>query len=41
MKYEYEMSIPVCGTLQAHIVSDVPLTKEQVVTQAFEEADFG
>ena len=26
--YEYDMSVPIMGTLNAHIVSETPLTKE-------------
>ena len=39
--YEYNMSVPIVGTLNAHIVSETPLTKEEVATQAFETADLG
>lgn len=39
--YEYDMSVPIMGTLNAHIVSETPLTKEEVAAQAFENADFG
>lgn len=40
-KYVYDMWIPVTGRLEAHIVSDEQLTKEEVRDRAFEEADFG
>lgn len=40
-EYEYKMSIPVSGRLDAHVISETPLTKEEVMQRAFESANFG
>lgn len=41
MKYIYNMIVPITGNIDVHIESDTPMTKDEIIEQAVQEADCG